>query len=119
MRRIYSAMVITVFSNVPRRMIIENVNSRAYKKVSHVRKATKKERAEFLRSERARQDQPIEKRDARRMRLTYREEQKQLKELYKRIRSRYPDSYSIYRCDDDEEFSFRVYDTEGYEMARY
>lgn len=119
MRKLYSAMIVTVFSNTPRRMIVENINSRAYKKVSHVRKATRRERAEFLRSERARQEQPIEKRDARKMRLAYREEQKQLKELYKRIRSRYPDSYSIYRCDEDEEFSLCVYDTEGHEVARY
>lgn len=118
MRKLYSAMVITVFSSVPRRMIIEDVNSRTYVKVSHVRKATKKERAEFIRKEKMYQDQPIGTRDTRKMRLAYRKEQKRIREMYEYIRSQYPDSYGVYRCE-DEGFYFCVYDADDYEIARY
>ena len=75
MKRLYSAMVITVFSTVPRRMIIKDINSSAYTKVTHIRRATKRERAEFNRREKMYRDQPIEKRDARKMRLAYRKEE--------------------------------------------
>ena len=118
MKRLYSAMVITVFSSVPRRMIIKNVNSRAYTKVTHIRRATKRERAEFNRREKMYQEQPIEKRDARKMRLEYRKEQERIKGLYEYIRSQYPDSYGVYRCE-DEGFDFIVCDEDGYGVARY
>lgn len=118
MKRLYSAMVITVFSSVPRRMIIKDVNSSAYIKVTHIRRATKRERAEFNRKERMYREQPIQKRDARKMRIEYRKEQERIKGLYEYIRSRYPDSYGVYRCE-DEGFDFIVYDTDDYEIARY
>ena len=118
MKRLYSAMVITVFSSVPRRMIIKDVNSSAYTKVTHIRRATKRERAEFNRKERMYQDQPIGKRDARKMRIEYRKEQERIKGLYEYIRSQYPDSYGVYRCD-DEGFDFIVCDEDGYGVARY
>ena len=118
MKRLYSAMVITVFSSVPRRMIIKNVNSRAYTKVTHIRRATKRERAEFNRKERMYQDQPIQKRDTRKMRIEYRKEQERIRGLYEYIRSQYPDSYGVYRCE-DEGFDFIVCDEDGYGVARY
>ena len=95
MKRLYSAMVVTVFSSVPRHMVIKDINSSAYTKVTHIRRATKRERAEFNRKERMYQDQPIEKRDTRKMQIEYRKEQERIKGLYEYIRSRYPDSYEV------------------------
>lgn len=118
MRKLYSAMIITVFASVPRRMVVENINSSAYVKVSHVRKATKKERAEFIRKEKMYQDQPIRTRDVRKMQLAYRKEQERIREMYEYIESQYPDSYGVYRCE-DEGFYFCVYDADDYEVARY